>query len=412
MNYSPAGRAAQMAEAAWLLIDPAASRIEEANDAGRALLGLSDSTEFPVALDSAMPAIVRLRQFLNGQAPGDRECLTFWSAGKLTNFFCTITSVDSVKSPKLMRVTQAVVHTAADSVSPREAAANNAPSPRSRDDKETLKEIARRIREGRFSQSWPREKPEQGSTPAATTTSHDQRAEGIGLEAKPVAHVKTQDLAKVAHELKTPLSAILAAAEIMRDERLGAMGNRRYLGYASDIHHSATHALAVINAMLRDASDIARHADGPAELNEIAATTVSVMLPMAHARGITLEHETNEGRLEILADGTAARQILMNLLTNALKFTSAGGDVRVVTGYLDDGAVFLVVRDTGEGMNEETMVKAFYEESRDTISLRRGGGYGLGLPMVRRLAEENGAAIEIDSAPGKGTVVLVSFARA
>jgi signal transduction histidine kinase len=143
-------------------------------------------------------------------------------------------------------------------------------------------------------------------------------------------------------------------------------------------------------------------------LNELTAVTVSAMQPLALARGLTLAHETDEGRLEITANRTAIRQILLNLLSNATKFTSAGGEVHAGTGYLPDGSIYLVVRDTGEGMDEDILARSFYDES-DGIKRRPGGGYGLGLPMVRRLAEANRGQIEIDSAPGKGTVVLISF---
>jgi signal transduction histidine kinase len=97
------------------------------------------------------------------------------------------------------------------------------------------------------------------------------------------------------------------------------------------------------------------------------------------------------------------RQILLNLLANALKFTSPGGDVRVVTGYLNDGRVFLVVRDTGCGMNGGG-VATVHENSSEGPE-----GYGIGLPLVQRLVHEMGAEIEFDSAPGKGTVVLIAF---
>ena len=200
----------------------------------------------------------------------------------------------------------------------------------------------------------------------------------------------------------------MAASEIMRDQRLGPMGNELYLEYAGDIHESARHALAVISDMLDAATGASSHKSQIFDLNELTAATVSSMQPLAHARALTLAHETDEGRLDLRANATAIRQILLNLMTNATKFTGPGGEVRVGTGYLTDGSIYLVVRDTGAGMDENMLARAFFEEPGELIP-RAGGGYGLGLPMVRNLAEANGGIIEIDSAPGRGTVVLISF---
>jgi signal transduction histidine kinase len=195
----------------------------------------------------------------------------------------------------------------------------------------------------------------------------------------------------------------------MRDEQLGPMGNARYLGYAGDIHESAKHALGVIDAMLTGSTREARTIEA-IDLNELASMTVSAMLPLARASDILLEADCENGRIEIAGDATAVRQIIFNLVSNALKFTPAGGDVRVVTGYLANGTAFLAVRDTGDGMSEETITRAFYGDDARS-GPRPGGGYGIGLPMVRHLAESMGAAIDVDSAPGKGTVVLISFQR-
>jgi signal transduction histidine kinase len=119
-----------------------------------------------------------------------------------------------------------------------------------------------------------------------------------------------------------------------------------------------------------------------------------------------LEADTTGGNLNVRGDATAIRQIIYNLVSNALKFTPADGYVHVATGLLPDGSPYFVVRDTGEGMSEDEIVAAFYAE---TTGPRRGGGYGIGLPMVRRLAEMMKATVDVDSTPGKGTVVLVSF---
>lgn len=411
-------RASGQEQIAYLVIDAAAARVEAANAAGRLLLGLTLSAELPSALDSAMPAMQRLRLIASGQAPDERETLTFWINGRLATLTCSVKPVNANGSKHLIQLMQlgpmaeapaaplAPQATSQEDMPPAEEAL---PPIKLRDDAETLREIARRIREGQKANlGMPAQKPVTPQAGPGRSSHQDGEArkksgtDAFSECAEPAA------LAKLAHELKTPLSAIIAASEIMRDQRLGPMGNDLYLGYAGDIHESAHHALALVTGMLETAASTASQKILSFDLNQVMVATVSAMQPLAHARGLIIAHKSDEGRLEITADPTAVRQILFNLLTNATKFTSAGGEVHAGTGYLPDGSIYLVVRDTGEGMDEDMLSRAFYDEAGE-MNLRPGGGYGLGLPMVRRLAEANRGTIEIDSAPGKGTVVLISF---
>ncbi len=291
----------------------------------------------------------------------------------------------------------------------------NDPPPIARNDAETLKEIARRIREG-ASQPSPQATlavgdPEKDMDPPSPTAPVEARADSEGITA-----LHPSDVARLAHELKTPLTAIAAAAEIMRDERLGTMGNARYLGYAADVHDSAHHALAVIAKMLGREPDAVDDDNriGLIDLNALAVRTISTLQPLAEERRLTLAFDAEDATPIVTASATALRQILINLVTNALKFTPPGGDVRVVTGYLDTGAAFLVVRDTGVGIDLEIAERALSGvTANDELPHRQraGGGYGIGLPVVVRLVRELGGDIEIDSAAGRGTVVLVSFTR-
>ncbi len=464
-----------MSEAA-LLIDVDDAKCLAANDIARLALGLAGASQFPLALDSAMPAIGVLRAYARqSPKPQQRDVrVTMWLSGRPVTALCELSPIAASASAvvvKLLEISGGVSNddapAAHEPAQPLAAAANaetakdpsptrdgpqrptnddeeveQAPPPE-RNDADTLKEIARRIRQGLA--------PEHGGTQLATDTSaageaaaHDAPAE-IETEPKPapddaslpsapgntprtdsnerdhaqrppvrppVAETLQRDArAKLAHELKTPLSAIVAASEIMRDERLGTMGNRQYLGYAADIHESATHALAVIGKMLGQAAAepeaSRRHR---IDINELAMRTASSMDVLAAERELTLDLDLEDGLPRVIAAETAVRQILINLLANAFKFTPPGGDVRVVTGYLSNGAAFLVVRDTGDGMDEGTISDVFNDEP-GRIAARRGGGYGIGLKLVRRLAREIGADIEIDSAPLKGTVVLVSFPK-
>lgn len=418
-----------------IAIDAATAEIIAANALAYDLLGINPIAPLPVVLDSAMPALTRLRELARTGASASSECLTFWSSGRLVRALCDISPLPQYGRPAAM-----IVRFAADTpldndrdrgstelpsaqiVEDHEAASPRIP----RNDSQTLKEIARRIREvqrpeaqvwaspiaetepARVDQTPAAPSPDQASHPSAW----DQpRAAPIPLPPRdPARDIPAGEIAKLAHELKSPLTAIAAAAEIMRDQRLGAMGNEKYLGYASDIHESAQHALSVIGSMLSGSSSA--QADQQAlewvDLNEVASQVVSSMQPIAVERRITLALDAEDGLPPVSASATAIRQILFNLLSNACKFTPPDGDVRVVTGYLDNGARFLVVRDTGTGMDGEVLAYAL-DEREPQPSRRAGSGSGLGLHLVRRLASEMAAEVEIDSAPGKGTVVLIAF---
>lgn len=211
-------------------------------------------------------------------------------------------------------------------------------------------------------------------------------------------------LAKLAHELKTPLSAIAAAAEIMRDERLGPLGSERYRGYAADIFSSARHALGVINQMLETA-----RADGAPiglsfaeiDLNQLAEGVLSFMQPLAEEAKISLTSGLAARLPHVVADPTSVRQMLLNLLTNAIKFTGSGGRVHVTTNYELDGPVTIEVRDDGPGVEAEASPRGPAAEE----------GLGIGLPLVRSMAEANGAVVVIESRPGEGTAVRIVFRK-
>ncbi len=149
------------------------------------------------------------------------------------------------------------------------------------------------------------------------------------------------------------MSAIAAAAEIMKDQRFGTIGNERYRGYTSDIHDNAQHALALINRLLggeavADAGNGLQTAE--LDLNALAESSASAIRPLAEEAGLKLAHEFHGALPRVSADATTVKQILFNLLTNAIKFTPRGGDVRVVTGLGYDRSVFVAVQDTGVGM--------------------------------------------------------------
>ncbi len=270
---------------AAVAIDPEAAEILAANASGGAALGLFSYASFPIALDPAMPAIARLRQIASGGniGKGDLETLLFWSCGQLKRVKCKITRRGGKGSRVLL------LHI--DNV---EAPEDAAPAKRP---------------------------PPAASSPGGTGKGANQDA-ARAISKSPVA-LDADYLAKLAHELKTPLTAIAAAAEIMRDQRLGEMKNARYLSYAADIHESATHALDVISSLLSDrVKPIAPVSRLIAiDLNAIAERTVSSVQALAESCGLQLSFKTDGRKPYVVANPTALRQVLLNLLTNAIKFT-------------------------------------------------------------------------------------------
>lgn len=213
--------------------------------------------------------------------------------------------------------------------------------------------------------------------------------------------------AKLAHELRTPLAAIAAYAEVVAQEHFGPLGDDRYRDYARIIQGSARHALGVVEGMLASAAQAAPR--GPRELRftdidpaMLAESCLTVIAPAAQQAGLALDLDCPPGLPRIIADEVSVRQMLLNLLTNAVKFARQGDSVRLAITQGADGALTFSVEDTGPGI----------AASRETLAPRTGAGLGVGLPLTRELAEANGAALDIESAPGCGTRARISFSPA
>jgi two-component system cell cycle sensor histidine kinase PleC len=373
---------------AWV-IDPAKGRVLAANPAGAARLGLRPDAASGT-LDAAMPGLVRLRALMREPLEGRRrEPLIFWTAYGAESLICTVSALDEPASPPLALV---CVAGAEEKPKAKAIAAPKEPAAPSGEDAETLKKIARAIRTGFVK-------------PAETTPDdEDASAEPPDREA----------FSKLAHELKTPLSAIVVAAEIMKDQRFGAIANERYLGYTSDIHDNARHALAVIKRILGDGrpEPAAGHAQAAKlDLNMLAEGAVSAVRPLAEEAGLELSGELHAQLPHVLADAMMVKQIVFNLLTNAIKFTKRGGVVRLVTGLGFDRSVFVAVQDTGPGMSADEIARALDVNAAPKPEPSQEGGLGIGLPLASGLAKANGARIEIDSAPGEGTAVALIFPK-
>ncbi|HTC09986.1 MAG TPA: ATP-binding protein [Acetobacteraceae bacterium] len=226
------------------------------------------------------------------------------------------------------------------------------------------------------------------------------------------SRVKSEFLASMTHELRTPLNAIIGFAELIRDQPFGPVGGQ-YVDYAKEIHASGHHLLAVINDVL-DMSKIeaGRYAlsDEAIDLGDKVATCYAILAPRAGESQVRLLRELPLDGIVVRADRRAMRQVLLNVLANAVKFTPAGGSVTVSAEITGGGDVVLVVTDTGIGIDKTAMRHLFEPfQQADSSMTRRFGGTGLGLSISRRLMMLHDGTLELESAPGKGTIVRIRF---
>ncbi|MBZ9934677.1 PAS domain S-box protein [Mesorhizobium sp. BR1-1-16] len=244
-----------------------------------------------------------------------------------------------------------------------------------------------------------------------------KNAEGELINAKRAAESasmqKSDFLAKVSHEIRTPLNAIIGFSEVMMEERFGPIGTERYKEYLRDIHVSGAHLMSLLNDLL----DLSKIEAGKLDLtfeavalNEIVMECVALMQLQANRERIIIRTSLSGQVPNIVADPRSIRQIVLNLVSNAVKFTLAGGQVIVSTAMEPHGEVTLRIRDTGIGMSEkdiETALKPFRQLSSSRE--RRSDGTGLGLPLTKALVEANRAAFAIDSSVGQGTLIRITF---
>jgi PAS domain S-box-containing protein len=232
-------------------------------------------------------------------------------------------------------------------------------------------------------------------------------------EAERASAAKSDFLAKISHEIRTPLNAIIGFSEVMMGERFGPIANDRYREYLKDIHASGGHLVSLLNDLL----DLSKIEAGKADLkftslslNELTQQCVAIMQPQANQERIIIRTSLPPVLPQVVADARSVRQIVLNLLSNSIKFTGAGGQVIVSTALTDDGEVVLRVRDTGAGMSEKDVQLALEPFRQLATSARWGsGGTGLGLPLTKALVEANRASFAIKSAINAGTLVEISF---
>lgn len=462
------------------------ARLLAANPHGAAWLGIAGETIAGHSLDAAMPAMTRLRHIALDDAGAQKDArdlgesgahgvpatLAFWTRNGVRSASALVAiaadasgepiAIVSLRSPPPGAAFGSIETPMDDDPEPRHSRDASQKTLPARDDAAILKEIARRIREGHtmrvpLPNAHQDAHKSEASGPAAASNAARDDGPAASLTPRPPDHAGHPDpghldpghldpghpdqgaetipgrrveLAKLAHELKTPLSAIAAAAEIMRDERLGPIENARYKSYASDIFDSARHALHVINNLLSEGSGKAAVAgtgiDPEAmvfteiDLNAIALSCASSMRPLAEHAGIALTTDLAPRLPFVVVDVTTIRQIALNLLTNAVKFTARGGTVTLLTRVEPDGRVMFGCRDTGRGMSAADMARVdpiastaagSRQGSGAELSPTAGGGLGIGLRLVGDLARANGATVQITSASERGTLVAVNFAK-
>ncbi len=232
-------------------------------------------------------------------------------------------------------------------------------------------------------------------------------------ETQKAAAAKAEFVGKVSHEIRTPLNAIIGFAEVIIAERFGPIGNERYAEYLKDIHGAGIHLVSLLNDLL----DLSKIETGQLDLsfanvslNDLTQQCVGIMQPQASRARIIIRTSLMPGLPQVVADERSLRQIVLNLLSNSIRFTGPGGQVIVSTAFADSGEAVLRVRDTGVGMSEKD-VEAALEPFRQTATSGSwgSGGTGLGLPLTKALAEANRAHFSIKSAPNAGTLIEVAF---
>ncbi|MFZ1990165.1 MAG: ATP-binding protein [Alphaproteobacteria bacterium] len=231
------------------------------------------------------------------------------------------------------------------------------------------------------------------------------------IQAEAANRAKSTFLANMSHELRTPLNAILGFAEIIKDQLLNPIGDERYIEYARHIHSSGTHLLEVINDILDMTKIEGGHIkvqDEQVDVGEIMSSCARLIGEAAHRDGVTLDIAEPERPLTLRADPKRLKQILLNLLSNATKFTPAGGKVMFRAHQQPGSALVFIIKDTGIGMSTSQIAKALEPfQQVDNSMTRRYEGTGLGLPIARSLTELLGGKLSIDSTTGRGTTVTV-----
>ena len=242
---------------------------------------------------------------------------------------------------------------------------------------------------------------------------HEEKLRTAYEQAQAANQSKSQFLANMSHELRTPLNAVIGFSEVMQKEMMGPLGNELYRGYATDIHDSASHLLAIINDILDISSiesGVHRLKESLLSPEEICRSVEMLMSSRTEWAGIKLVASTKGVTGGLWADNRLVKQMLLNLVSNAVKFSPADTRILLSVTQAGDRSMQFAVSDQGIGIAAADMERVLrpFEQVENAWS-RSHDGVGLGLPLVQSMAQAHGATLRIDSTIGEGTTVTIAF---
>jgi signal transduction histidine kinase len=256
-------------------------------------------------------------------------------------------------------------------------------------------------------------KSQSGAGPIEPTSDDTSEATADAeREAQRFSAAKAEFVGKISHDIRNPLNAITGFAEAIMSERFGPIGNERYREYIKDLHAAAAHLASLVDDMF----DLSKLDSGRIDLifnnvnlNEVVQQCVGMMQPQANRARIIIRSALTSALPLVKADERALRQVVLNLLSNSIKFTGPGGQIIVSTVFADTREAILRVRDTGLGMSEKQMATALARADIDAGANAAPAGTDSGLPATKALAEANHAQFRIKSAADAGTLVEIAF---
>lgn len=248
----------------------------------------------------------------------------------------------------------------------------------------------------------------------AYRTHHLERRRREAEQARKIAEetsrAKSDFLAQMSHELRTPLNAIIGFSEVIEKQILGPKAETQYRDYAKDIRESGIYLLSLVNDILDLSKIEAGHfslQEDMVDIQSVVQSCLRVVDPLARQRNVTMIYLGGTWP-PMRADGRAIKQILVNLLNNAIKFTPAGGRVEVAAEHRPDGPLAISITDTGLGIPQDQQAQIFEPFHQVRLHPHSGrDGTGLGLAIVRSLVSMHDGRIELTSAPGQGTSITI-----
>ncbi|HEY0901721.1 MAG TPA: ATP-binding protein [Micavibrio sp.] len=223
---------------------------------------------------------------------------------------------------------------------------------------------------------------------------------------------KSTFLANMSHELRTPLNAIIGFSEMMIKETFGALANEKYKEYLGDIHLSARHLLEIINEVL----DMSKIEAGRAQLDEeffdvsqMVSAVTRMMASRAFSAGLKIVEDIDRDLPPLYADPRLVRQILINLVGNAVKYSNEGGTITIRARMTKYSTLHIIVADEGIGIPKDRISEALEPFGQVSKPSDSRGGTGLGLPLAKAMTELHGGSLSLESEYGKGTIVTVEF---